>query len=147
MKDKSDIIVHIDGGSRGNPGPAALGVVIQGVGRVREYSEFLGEATNNEAEYQALIFALRKVRSLKGKERIKEKSIEIRSDSELLVKQVEGKFKIEEPRIQKLFLMFWNIKIDFPSLIFRLIPRRDNAHADQLVNSKLDEQSSRLPGL
>jgi len=130
----SKIIIYTDGGSRGNPGPSGIGVVIDGKG----YSEFIGEATNNEAEYRAVIFALKKAKSLFGKKTIKEIEIEIRSDSELLIKQLSGEYKVLEPRIQQLFLEAWNLKIDFGRINFILIPREKNKEADKLANQALD---------
>jgi len=128
------IIIHTDGGSRGNPGPAAIGVVIGD----KEYSEQIGQATNNEAEYQAVIFALKKAKALFGKKKIKEIEFEIRSDSELLIKQLNGEYKILEPKIQPLFLQVWNLRIDFGKIKFVLIPREENKEADRLVNQALD---------
>ena len=88
------IIINTDGGSRGNPGPAAVGIVIENEkGEViKEYNQYLGEATNNEAEYQAVIFGLKKVKALFGKEKIKEITIEVRADSELIVNQLSHKY-------------------------------------------------------
>ncbi|MBM4177327.1 ribonuclease HI family protein, partial [Candidatus Gribaldobacteria bacterium] len=103
------IIIYIDGGSRGNPGPAAFACVFENLNK--EYSQTIGKATNNEAEYQGLIFALKKAKALLGKEKIRQVVLEIKSDSELLVKQMQGKYKIKEPNIQKLFLEAWNLKI------------------------------------
>ena len=137
------IVIYIDGGSRGNPGPAAFGVLIcDDKGDVfKKYSQYLGEATNNEAEYQGLIFALKKARALFGKERLKKMLVEIKSDSELLVKQMKGEYKIKEPKIQNLFLKAWNLKIDFKNLKFSLIARAQNKLADQLVNEVLDGEA------
>ena len=134
------IIIYTDGGSRGNPGPAAIGVVFCNErGQViKEYSEYLGEATNNEAEYQAVIFALKKFKALFGKKLAQNTEIEIKSDSELLVKQLAGKYKILEPDIQQLFLQVWNSKIDFKEVKFKLISREKNKEADRLVNEALD---------
>ena len=136
------IIIYTDGGSRGNPGPAAIGVVFCNErGQViKEYSEYLGEATNNEAEYEAVIFALKKFKALFGKKLAQNTEIEIRSDSELLVKQLAGKYKILEPDIQQLFLQVWNSKIDFKEVKFKLISREKNKEADRLVNEVLDSQ-------
>ena len=128
------IIIHTDGGSRGNPGPSGIGAVIDGKG----YFEFIGQATNNEAEYQAVIFALKKAKALFGKKTAKETELELRSDSELLIKQLNGQYKISEPRIQQLFLQAWNLKIDFGKFNFILIPREQNKEADKLVNQALD---------
>ena len=128
------IIIHTDGGSRGNPGPSGIGAVIDGKG----YFEFIGQATNNEAEYQAVIFALKKAKALFGKKTAKETELELRSDSELLIKQLNGQYKISEPRIQQLFLQAWNLKIDFGKVNFILIPREQNKEADKLANQALD---------
>jgi len=138
------VIIYTDGGSRGNPGPAAIGVVVgDEKGRVlKEYSEYLGENfTNNEAEYWAVIFALKKVRALCGKKEVKNMETEVRSDSELLVKQLNGEYKIMEPKIQSLFLQVWNLKIDFGKIGFVLVPREKNKKADALVNQVLDERA------
>lgn len=139
------IIVNTDGGSRGNPGVAATGFVIQGIGMgLKEYSEFLGKATNNEAEYRAAISALKKVRQLVGRDKLEQTEVEMRLDSELVVKQLSGEYKIEEKNLQLLFMEIWNLKFDFPKLIFKAIPREENKRADALVNICLDKESSRL---
>ena len=131
------IIICTDGGSRGNPGPSAIGVVIDD----RKYSEYIGSATNNEAEYQAVIFALKKARALFGKKNIKDVEVELRSDSELLIRQLNGEYKILEPKIQSLFIAVWNLKIDFGKVKFTVIPREKNKEADKLVNQALDNQA------
>lgn len=131
------IIIYADGGSRGNPGPSAIGVVINDKG----YSQYIGDGTNNEAEYKAVIFALKKAKALLGKERIKSMEVELKSDSELLIKQLNGEYKIMEPRIQSLFIEVWNLKIDFGKIKFTLIPREKNKEADRLVNEALDVQT------
>ena len=138
------IIVYTDGGSRGNPGPAAIGVVIVNEsGHVlKEYSEYSGDnLTNNEAEYQAVIFALKKIKALLGKEKAFNSEIQINSDSELLIQQLNGHYKILDEKIQTLFLTAWNLKIDFKKLKFNLIPREKNQAADKLVNQSLDSQN------
>jgi len=136
------IIIYIDGGSRNNPGPAGLGVVFYKDRQLyKKYSQYIGEATNNEAEYQALIFALKKAKALFGKEKIKTLSIEIRSDSKLLVKQMQGQYKIVNPKIQTQFLTAWNLKIDFKNLKFSFVPREKNKEADRLVKETLDAES------
>jgi len=133
--------IYIDGGSRGNPGPSAIGVVFfEGKKVLKEYSHYLGKASNNEAEYQALIFALKKAKSYFGKKKVKDLPIEIFSDSKLLVKQMKGEYKIKEPNIQKLFIEAWNLKIDFKKLKFTLVSRDENKRADRLVNQELDSQ-------
>jgi ribonuclease HI len=137
------LIIFTDGGSRGNPGPAALGVVIcDEKGKLlKEYGECLGVKTNNEAEYEALIFALKKAKALFGKAAMKDSEVEINSDSELLVKQMNGQYKVMDEKIQPLFLNVWNLKIDFGKVVFHSIPREKNEEADKLANYALDSQS------
>lgn len=138
-----NLVIYIDGGSRGNPGPAAFGVCFQNEKKeiLKEYSQYLGNLTNNEAEFQALIFALKKAKALFGREKIGALKMEIMSDSELLIKQMTGKYKVKDPKIQKLFLEAWNLKIDFKNLEFSLIPRQENKRADKLVNEALDREN------
>ncbi len=140
------IIIYTDGGARGNPGPAAIGAVIcDENGKIlKEYSEYLGERqTNNEVEYQAVIFALKKVKALYGKEKIKSFEIEIRSDSELLVKQLNGQYRVAEPRIQALFIEVWNLRVELGKVKFIGIPREQNKEADRLVNEALDAKAQK----
>ncbi len=136
------LIVYTDGGSRGNPGPAAIGVVIcLAGGAAKEYSECIGEATNNEAEYRAVIFAMKKTKQLLGGKKAKESEIEFKMDSELVAKQLNGEYKIEEPNLQPLFLKVWNLKLDFKNIKFKHIPREENKIADKLVNEALDREA------
>jgi len=146
------IIIYTDGGSRGNPGPAAIGVIFTGEkGKViKEYGQKIGRATNNEAEYEAVIFALQKAKALFGKQKAKNMEIEIRTDSEFLSKQLNGEYKILDRKIEELFLKTWNLKIDFGKVIFKHIPRSENREADKLVNRALDyrgEGRASLPGI
>ncbi len=136
------IIIYTDGGSRGNPGPAAIGVVFcnEKGQKIKEYSEYLEEKTNNEAEYQAAIFALQKFKAIFGKKLAKNTEIILKSDSELLVKQLQGEYKILDSKIQTLFLKVWNLRIDFKKIKFTLISRTKNKEADNLVNQVLDSQ-------
>ncbi len=138
------IIIYTDGGSRGNPGPAAVGVVFcnEKGEAFKKFSEYLGDNfTNNEAEYQAVIFALKKFKALFGKKLAALTEIEVRSDSELLIKQLEGEYKILEPKIVSLFITVWNLKIDFKKIKFKLISRAKNQEADRLANESLDSQN------
>ena len=138
------IIIYTDGGSRGNPGPAAVGIVFcsERGEVIKKYSEYLGESlTNNEAEYQAVVLALKKFKALFGKKLAQKTEIEIRSDSELLIKQLLGEYKILEPKIQSLFITIWNLKTDYKRVKFTLVPRRKNKEADSLVNEVLDSQA------
>jgi ribonuclease HI len=140
------IIIYTDGGSRGNPGPSALGVVFcNEKGEViKKYSEILGEKTNNEAEYQAVIFGLKKFKAIFGNKLAKNTEIEIRADSELLVKQLNGQYKILEPNIQQLFISVWNLKFDFKKIKFKAVSREHNREADRLVNEALDTKQESL---
>jgi ribonuclease HI len=138
------IIIYTDGGSRGNPGPAAIGIVFCNEKKqiIKKYSHFLGENfSNNEAEYKAVIFAFKKFKQVFGKKLAKNSEIEIRTDSELLVKQLKGEYKIKNPKIQSLFLKTWNLKLDFKKVKFKLIPRLRNKEADRLVNEALDKEA------
>ena len=135
------ITIYTDGGSRGNPGPSAIGVVYTNEKNqtIKEYSEYLGDKlTNNEAEYRAVIIALKKFKVLFGKEVAKKSEVEIKSDSELMVKQLNGEFKVMNENIQSFFLDIWNLKIDFLKVKFKQIPREKNKDADRLVNEALD---------
>jgi len=129
-------VIYTDGGARGNPGPAALGVVVED----KEYSEYLGEMTNNKAEYLALVFALKKAKALLGSKKAEEAEIEVRMDSELIVRQLNGIYKIKEPDLQPLFIEVWNLRLDFKKATFHHIPREQNKRADRLVNKALDER-------
>src|SRR4030042_2571264 len=137
------ITIYTDGGSRGNPGPSAIGVVFcnEKGSSFKKYSEYLGDGlTNNEATYQAVIFALQKFRALFGKKLAKSSEVEVKSDSELMIKQIKGEYKVLEPNIQGLFLKVWNLKIDFKKIKFSLISREKNKEADALVNEALDQR-------
>jgi ribonuclease HI len=138
------LIIYSDGGSRGNPGPAAVGVVVQNdQGQVlKQYGEAIGQATNNEAEYQAAIFALKKIKQVFGKTKMKQAKIQMRLDSELVVKQLNHQYKIEEPGLQPLFLAIWNLMMDFGQVSFSAVPRAKNRAADRLVNQALDEKNN-----
>ncbi len=146
------IIIYCDGGSRGNPGPAAIGVIFTDEkGKViKEYGQKIGRATNNGAEYEAVIFALQKAKLLFGKQKTKSMEIEVKTDSEFLAKQLNGQYKILDRDIEQLFLKTWNLKIDFGKVVFKHIPRSENREADKLVNRALDYKGERgvgLPGI
>jgi ribonuclease HI len=139
-------ILFTDGGSRGNPGPAAIGVVIANERgqAIKKYGQAIGETTNNEAEYQAVIFALKKFKQVFGKAKAKAAGIEMRLDSELVVSQLNHRYKIEEPNLQTLFLQVWNLTLDFGEVKFTVIPREQNKEADKLVNEALDKKQGEL---
>jgi len=150
--------IHTDGGSRGNPGPAAIGVVISAedgprskkrsdlvsLGWKKEYGEYIGVTTNNEAEYQAVIFALKKIKQLIGNEKAEQAHVIFQMDSELLVKQLNHQYKVKEDNIQKLFLEVHNLRMDFGKVEFKHVLRGKNAEADRLANEALDRKSNKL---
>lgn len=128
-----EIKIYTDGGARGNPGPAGIGVVIKGGQEVKKYSQYIGEATNNQAEYQAVIFALKKAKQLGAKE------IEFYLDSELAVNQLNQKYKIKDKKLGSLFVQAWNLSQNFARVEYFHIPREENKEADQLVNLAIDD--------
>jgi len=139
---QEEIYIYTDGGSRGNPGPAAIGVVILNKNKklLKEFGQYLGEKTNNFAEYSALVAALKKVKQILGKNKISQAKINIFMDSELVVKQFLGQYKIQDKDLQELFLEVWNLKTDFGEINFNHIPREKNKRADELVNEALDTE-------
>ncbi|OGF62663.1 hypothetical protein A2662_03970 [Candidatus Giovannonibacteria bacterium RIFCSPHIGHO2_01_FULL_45_33] len=146
MESHQKIITYTDGGSRGNPGEAAIGVFIadEKGHLIKEYGERLGIKTNNEAEYMAVISALKKIKALYGKEKTKKMEVEMRMDSELVMKQLTGVYKIETEHIVPLFVAVWNLKLDFAKVSFSHVPREKNKDADRLVNEALDNEPRRL---
>lgn len=134
------IIMYSDGGSRGNPGPAALGVFIETLDK--RYGEYLGTKTNNEAEYAAIVSGLRKIKALLGKDRAKKMAVECRMDSELACKQLNHIYKIENAKLQPLFLEVWNLMLDFSEVRFVHVFREKNTVADAEANKAMDEAKS-----
>lgn len=133
----SQIVIYTDGGARGNPGPAALGVVIyDGEVKVAELKHYLGEATNNVAEYEALIAGLAEAQ----RKDFGARSVEVRMDSELIVKQMRGEYKVKDANLKILHARAKEVLSAFPKVDFVHIPREDNAEADALVNEALDER-------
>lgn len=129
------LVINTDGGARGNPGPAGSGAIIRDEsGQVLyEHKEYLGEATNNFAEYTALIRALEAAAKLRGTH------LQINMDSELIVKQMQGSYKIKEPTLQKLAQRVIKLKNNFQSVKFAHVRREFNKDADRLVNEAIDE--------
>lgn len=128
------LVVHVDGGSRGNPGPAAAGVVLATPDGevVDEAHELLGVATNNVAEYRALLLGLARARALGATE------VEVVNDSELIAKQVNGVYKVKHPDMRPLHLAATEALRGFDAWVVRTVPREQNAGADALVNQALD---------
>lgn len=137
---RGPLIVHIDGGSRGNPGDAGFGVHVQdSEGRVvAELYGFLGRATNNVAEYQALLHAL-KWAAARG-----EKRLSVFSDSELLVRQIEGRYKVKNADLRPLYEQARILMTRFAEVKLAHVRREQNVEADALANRALDERGSKL---
>jgi len=154
-----ELIIYTDGGARGNPGPAGIGIVIVQASRqalrslasaeakllrllgggeevVWEYGEYIGVATNNQAEYRALIRALEKAKELGATE------VKCFLDSELLVKQLNREYRVKDKGLAPLFLRAWNLANGFAHASFTHIPREKNKRADSQVNRALDAHAS-----
>jgi ribonuclease HI len=129
------VIVHVDGGARGNPGPAAAACVVSDPsGEVlKEQARLLGEVTNNVAEYRALLLGLEEARALGADE------VEVVNDSELVAKQVQGLYKVKHPAMRPLHSEAMAALGAFERWSIRSVPRAENAHADALVNAALDQ--------
>lgn len=129
--------IFTDGGARGNPGPAAIGIVVKDEKDkiLKKHAEYIGHATNNQAEYRALIKGLELVEELKAKE------IFCYLDSELIVKQMKQEYRVKDQKLQPLFIKAWNAAITLGKVKFQHIPRELNAEADKLLNAELDKHS------
>jgi ribonuclease HI len=132
------VVVHVDGGARGNPGPAAAAAVITDAGGavLDEASAYLGEATNNVAEYRGLLLGLEHARALGATE------VEVVNDSELVAKQVNGEYKVKHPDMKALHAQAREALGRFASWSIRSVPRAQNADADALVNQALDAHAA-----
>ena len=130
-------VLHVDGGARGNPGPAAIGVVIAGPdGQVlEELGETIGFATNNVAEYRGLLRGLERARALGASE------VDIINDSELVARQVTGAYKVKHPAMKPLHAQAMAALRGFDQWRIRSVPRAENARADELVNEALDAEA------
>jgi len=128
------VTVHVDGGARGNPGPAAIGIVISAAGGeiLDELGETIGTATNNVAEYRALLRGVARAGELGARE------LELINDSELVAKQLSGAYKVKHPAMKPLYLEAMAALRGFDRWQIRSVPRAQNAHADRLVNEALD---------
>jgi ribonuclease HI len=128
------LTVHVDGGARGNPGPAAIGVVVSdSEGTVLdEVAERIGVATNNVAEYRALLRGLERAAALGARE------IELVNDSELVARQLTGAYKVKHPAMKPLYEQAISALRRFDRWTIRSVPRAQNAQADALVNEALD---------
>lgn len=129
------IIIYTDGGSRGNPGPAGIGVVLynEKKERIAEISKYLGVTTNNQAEYTALIEGLKKAKDLGAKE------VAVFMDSELVVKQLKHEYKVKNKDLAPLFLQVYNLSLNFFKISFTHVYREHNSEADKLANEAMDK--------
>ena len=132
--DLASLIIHTDGAARGNPGPAGAGAVIATTdGSVRAtVCEYLGETTNNQAEYRALRFALEKARELGGRK------LTIRADSELMIKQIMGEYRVKNPGLREVFDEIKKLLSFFESWKAEHVRREYNKDADRLANEAID---------
>jgi ribonuclease HI len=135
VKEYNKLIVFTDGGSRGNPGPAAIGAVLKDEAGVivAEISEYIGETTNNQAEYRAVVAAIEKAKALKAEE------LDFFLDSELVVKQLKREYKVRDKDLAPLFMKIYNAMMGFKKVTFKHVRREFNAEADKLVNEALDK--------
>jgi ribonuclease HI len=128
------VVVHVDGGARGNPGPAAVAAVASSPDgdALGERNEFIGDATNNVAEYRALLLGIQLARELGASE------VEIVNDSELVARQIGGEYKVKHAGLRPLYLEAMRELRDFESWAVRPVLREHNERADELVNEALD---------
>jgi ribonuclease HI len=129
------VVVHVDGGARGNPGPAAVGAVVSSPDGepLTEKGLYIGEATNNVAEYRAVLLGLELARELGARE------VEVINDSELVARQIGGQYKVKHAGLKPLFIETMRRLRDFDRWAVRNVRRESNERADQLVNEALDE--------
>jgi len=135
--ENNKFIIFCDGGSRGNPGPAGLGAVIYDDKKhvLAELYKYLGETTNNQAEYRAVLTAIKKAKELKGQE------LEFYLDSELIVKQMSGEYRVKNKDLLPIFMEIRKYILEFKSVHFSHVPREQNTEADALANRAMDEHS------
>ncbi len=133
-------IVNTDGGARGNPGPSGIGFVIQQDGEViKKGKAYIGETTNNQAEYEALIRALGELDAIVPKEGRKENHVEVRMDSELVIKQLRREYKVKDAGLKLQFAKVGALIAQFPNISFVHVMREENGMADELANEAMDE--------
>ncbi len=132
------VVIHVDGGARGNPGPAAAAAVIASPEGelIAEHAETLGSATNNVAEYRALLLGLERAAALGASD------VEVVGDSELIARQVQGAYKVKNAALRGLYEQALTALARFESWSIRTVPRAQNAHADALVNAALDDAAA-----
>ena len=129
------VVVHVDGGARGNPGPAAVAAVASepAGGELAERNAYIGETTNNVAEYKAVLLGLELARELGAAE------VEVVNDSELVARQLQGRYKVKHAGLKPLFLETLEALRGFDRWSVRTVRRESNERADELVNEALDQ--------
>ncbi len=139
MSKYPSLIIHTDGGARGNPGPAGIGAVLKDEKGtlVAEVSEYIGETTNNQAEYRAVLAAMEKAKALGAEE------LEFVLDSELVVKQLNREYKVKDKDLAVVFMKVYNASQGFAKVSFKHVRREFNKEADALVNKALDERAGK----
>lgn len=131
------LVVNIDGASRGNPGPAGIGVVfVRDNTRITEYKEFIGKKTNNQAEYAALKKALQIASTF-------DNELTVLSDSQLIVNQRTKLYKVRSKQLKIIFREISNLERRFNMVIYKHIPREKNEYADLLANQAIDEHNNK----
>lgn len=132
--------IHADGGSRGNPGPAGAGAMIRDElgNAVASVSRYLGTRTNNFAEYEAVILALETLAKIVGTKRVPATQVEIKMDSELVVKQMRGVYKVKHPTMKEQYARLVHTAGAFKDISFTHVPREQNSDADALANEAMD---------
>lgn len=128
------IIIYTDGGARGNPGPAGIGIVVQDESGavLKEHYEYIGETTNNQAEYRAVVKAFELAKAFNAHE------ISFFLDSELVVKQLNGEYKVKDPDLGNWFIKIHNARQLYKKVTFTHVPRAKNKEADRLVNEAIN---------
>ena len=133
-------LIRTDGGARGNPGPAGIGVVIEDADTgevIEEHAKYLGRATNNQAEYKAVLLGLERCAELGAKE------VDVLADSELLVKQANGEYRVKNVELARLFMQLRNLEQAFKHVRYRHVRREQNKAADALANRAMDQGMGR----
>jgi ribonuclease HI len=132
------LIIYTDGGARNNPGPAGIGAVLldEKGNEVDSISEYIGKATNNQAEYKAIIAGVKKAKDLDAEE------LECFLDSELVVKQLNREYRVKDKDLASLFVQVYNLSLSFKKISFNHIRREQNKEADRLVNLAIDKSGN-----
>lgn len=136
--------LYTDGGARGNPGPAGIGGILRDPqsGRIIEsFAQAIGQRTNNQAEYEALLEGLTRAKHIGAQ------VVECFLDSQLVVEQLSRRYRVKDQSLAQLFVKVWNQTLDFQKVTFHAIPREQNQEADRLVNLALDRAESGQAGL